>query len=78
MDTLDEKQLDMKVFIEVLGMANVMQMVIESLNLLLQMILSLGLLSFVKRDSHLITYQSGNAKTQIDFILLRKAKSENG
>ena len=23
-------------------------------------------------DSHLITYQSGNAKTQIDFILLRK------
>ena len=27
---------------------------------------------FVKRDSHLITYQSGNAKTQIDFILLRK------
>ena len=27
---------------------------------------------FVKRDSHLITYQSGNAKTQIDFILLGK------
>ena len=27
---------------------------------------------FVKRDSHIITYQSGNAKTQIDFILLRK------
>ena len=27
---------------------------------------------FVKRDSHLITYPSGNAKTQIDFILLRK------
>ena len=27
---------------------------------------------FVKRDSRLITYQSGNAKTQIDFILLRK------
>ena len=27
---------------------------------------------FVKRDSHLITYQSGNAKTQINFILLRK------
>ena len=27
---------------------------------------------FVKRDSHLITYQSGNAKTQIDFILMRK------
>ena len=71
MDTLDEKQLDMKRFMEVLGMVNVMQMVIESLNLLLQMILSLGIL-FVKTDSHLITYQSGNAKTQIDFILLRK------
>ena len=41
MDTLDEKQLDMKVFMEVLGMANVTQMVIEFLNLLLQMILSL-------------------------------------
>ena len=27
---------------------------------------------FVKRDCHLITYQSGNAKTQIDFILLKK------
>ena len=39
MDTLDEKQLDMKMFMEVLDMANVMQMVIESLNLLLQMIL---------------------------------------
>ena len=36
------------VFMEVLGMANVMQMVIESLNLLLQMILSLGILSFSK------------------------------
>ena len=44
MDTLDEKQLDMKVFIEVLGMANVMQMV----NLLLQMILSLVILSLSK------------------------------
>ena len=47
MDTLDEKHLDMKVM-EVLGMANVMQMVIESLNLLLQMILSLGILSLSK------------------------------
>ena len=27
---------------------------------------------FDKRDSHLIAYQSGNAKTQIDFILLSK------
>ena len=48
MDTFDEKQLDMKVFMEVLGMANVMQMVIESLNLLLQMILPLGILSLSK------------------------------
>ena len=48
MDTLDEKQLDMKVLIEVLGMATVMQMVIESLNLLLQMILSFGILSLSK------------------------------
>ena len=48
MDTLDEKQLDMKVFMEVWGMVNVMQMVIESLNLLLQMILSLGILSLSK------------------------------
>ena len=45
---LDEKQLDMKMFMEVLGMANVMWMVIESLNLLLQMILSLGILSLSK------------------------------
>ena len=73
MNTLDEKQLDMKVFMEVLGMANVMQIVIESLNLLLQMILSLGILSLSK-ESHLITYQSGNAKTQIDFILLKNRK----
>ena len=34
--------------------------------------LVIGNTYFVKRDSHLITYQSGNAKTQIDFILLRK------
>ena len=33
---------------------------------------AIGNTFFVKRDSHLITYQSGNAKTQIDFILLRK------
>ena len=36
------------------------------------MIFSLGILSLSKEISHLITYQSGNAKTQIDFILLRK------
>ena len=34
--------------------------------------LVIGNTFFVKRDNHLITYQSGNAKTQIDFILLRK------
>ena len=34
--------------------------------------LVIGNTYFVKRDSHLITYQSGNANTQIDFILLRK------
>ena len=28
---------------------------------------------FKKRDSHLITYKSGNAATQIDFILLPRA-----
>ena len=48
MDTLDEKQMDMKVFMQVLGMVNIMQMVTESLNLLLQRILSLGILSLSK------------------------------
>ena len=28
---------------------------------------------FKKRDSHLITYKSGNAATQIDFILFPRA-----
>ena len=37
-----------KVFMEVLGMVNIMQMVIESLNLLLQMIFPLGILSLSK------------------------------
>ena len=69
MDTLDEKQLDMKVFMEVLGMANVMQMVMESLNLLLQMILSLGILSLSKE---IVTLSLTNLAMQIDFILLRK------
>ena len=36
----------------------------------LQMTFSLGILSLT-RDSHLFTFESGNAKTQIDFILLR-------
>ena len=71
MDTLDEKQLDMKVFMEVLGMANVMQMVIV-LGFAVANDFVIGNTFFVKRDSCLITYQSGNAKTQIDFILLRK------
>ena len=48
MDTLEEKQLDMKVFMEVLGMVNVIQMVIEFLTLLSQMTLSLGILSLSK------------------------------
>ena len=60
MDTFDEKQLDMKVFMEVLGMANVMQMVIESLNLLLQMILPLGILSLSKEIVTLPIWQCKN------------------
>ena len=71
MDTLDEKQLDMKVFMEVLGMVNIMQMVIV-LEFAVANDFVIGNTFFVKRDSHLMTYQSGNAKTQIDFILLRK------
>ena len=53
-------------------MVNVMQMVIESLEFAVANDFVIGNTFFVKRDSHLITYQSGNAKTQIDFILLRK------
>ena len=64
MDTLEKKQLDTKVYMEDIGMVNLMQIEIEYLTLLLQMTLSLGIPSF--------TYQSRNAKTQIDFILLRK------
>ena len=62
MDTLDEKQLDMKVFMEVLGMVNVMQMVIV-LEFAVANDFVIGNTFFVKKDSHLITYQSGNAKT---------------
>ena len=72
MDTLDEKQLDMKVFMEVLGMVNIMQMVIESLNLLLQMILSLGIFSLSKEIVPLSLTNLAMQNTQIDFILLRK------
>ena len=35
--------------------------------------LLLGNTCFKKRDSHLITYKSGNAATQIDFILFPRA-----
>ena len=50
-------------------MVNVMQTEVEYLTLL-QMTFSLGILSLTG-DSHLFTFESGNAKTQIDFILLR-------
>ena len=43
MDTLDEKQLYMKVFMEVLGMVNVMQMVI-----VLEFAVANGILSLSK------------------------------
>ena len=48
MDTLEMKQLDMKVYMEDIGMVNVMQTDIEYLTLLLQMTLSLGILSWTK------------------------------
>ena len=35
--------------------------------------LFLGNTCFKKRDSHLITYRSGNTATQIDFMLFRKS-----
>ena len=73
MDTLEKKQVDTKVYMEDIGTVNLMQTEIEYLTLLLQMTLSLGILSLT-RDSHLITYQSLNAKTQIDFILFRNLK----
>ena len=28
---------------------------------------------FKKRDSRLVTYESGNSRTQIDYVLVRKA-----
>ena len=49
MDTLDEKQLDMKVFMEVLGMANVMQMVIVVLEFAVANDFVIGNTFFVKR-----------------------------
>ena len=36
--------------------------------------LLLGNTCFKKRDSHLITYKSGNIATQIDFVLFRRTK----
>ena len=72
MDTLDEKQLDMKVFMEVLGYGERNADGDRVLEFAVANNFVIGNTFFVKRDSHLITYQSGNAKTQIDFILLRK------
>ena len=51
-------------------MVNVMQMMIV-LEFAVANDFVIGNTFFVKRDSQLITYQSGNAKPQIDFILLR-------
>ena len=53
-------------------MVNVMQLVIRVLEFAVANDFVIGNTFFVKRNCHLITYQSGNAKTQIDFILLRK------
>ena len=33
---------------------------------------------FKKKPKHLVTYQSGNAATQIDYILYRRSFSETG
>ena len=49
MDTLEVKQLDIKVYMEDIGMVNVMQTEIEYLTSLLQMTLSLGILSWTKK-----------------------------
>ena len=48
MDTLEVKQLDIKVYMEDIGMVNVMQTEIEYLTSLLQMTLSLGIISWTK------------------------------
>ena len=48
MNTLEGKQLDMKVYMEVTGMVNIIQTEIEYLTLLLQMSLSLGIPSLTK------------------------------
>ena len=48
MDTLEVKQLDIKVYMEDMGMVNVMQTEIEYLTSLLQMTLSLGIISWTK------------------------------
>ena len=51
MATLQGKQLDTKVSMEVMGMANVMQTEIEYLTLLLQMTLPLEIISLTKEKS---------------------------
>ena len=48
MDTLEVKQLGTKVYMEDIGLVNVMQTEIEYLTLMLQMTLSLGILSWTK------------------------------
>ena len=72
MNTLDEKQLDMKVFMGGSGYGERNADGDRVLEFAVANDFVIGNTFFVKRDSHLITYQSGNAKTQIDFILLRK------
>ena len=39
--------------------------------------LAIGNTLFKKRKSHLVTYKSGGAATQIDFILFRKSMCRN-
>ena len=58
MDTLDEKQLDMKVFMEVLGMVNV----IADGDRVLEFAVANDFCHWEYFLCHLITYQSGNAK----------------
>ena len=71
MDTLEEKQLDMKVFMAVLGYGERNADGDRVLEFGVANDFVIGNTFFVKRDSH-INYQFGNAKTQIDFIILRK------
>ena len=76
MDTLEEKQLDTKVSIEVMGTVNIIQTEIEYLTLMLHMTLSLGILSLIKEIVTLSLISLVMRKTQINFILLRKCNLE--